>query len=253
MADYERELDVTDEAIRALPDILTVRSAQVRALVALGRLDEVNRVVDESLAERSRVGTPGGLMVQAAMELRAHGHREEALRLAARAADWLRGRPPSEQAREGHRSALEGALKAGEVWDDARAVYEAHAEAHPVGEGARGSAEAQGAGEPESQRLSRAIDYLGALGTLAARRGDRVEALRISDALARIEAPFLFGRPAFGRACIAALLGERQRAVDHLRESIAQGNSYDASLHCDMDLESLRDYPPFVELLRPKG
>jgi tetratricopeptide (TPR) repeat protein len=255
LSNYERELAVADEAILALPDILTVRSAKVGALVALGRLDEVNRVIDEILAVQSRAGTPGSVMVQAASELRAHGHREEALRMAARAVDWLRSRPPSERAREEYRPALAEALYAGEKWDEARAIYEALAETHLVAGGANGQSETQGAQQdlPESLRVSRAIDYLGSLGTLAARRGDRVEALRISDELGRIEAPFLFGRSTYWRAGIAALLGEKQQAVDLLRESFAQGNSYDVGLHRDMDLEPLWDYAPFVELLRPKG
>jgi hypothetical protein len=97
------------------------------------------------------------------------------------------------------------------------------------------------------------IDYKGYLGTLAARRGDREEALRISTELESIDRPYLFGSNTYWRARIASLLGDRERAVALLREAFAQGREYGVYLHRDMDLEPLRDYPPFQELLRPKG
>jgi len=50
----------------------------------------------------------------------------------------------------------------------------------------------------------------------------------------------------------AAHLGEKERAVDLLRESLARGSSY-AALHTDIDLEPLHGYPPFEELMKPKG
>jgi tetratricopeptide (TPR) repeat protein len=255
LSDYEGELEVAERAMRALPDMLTVRGVKARALAALGRIAELDTLIDESLGVSSRPGTPSDLMIQASWELRAHGHREEALRLAARAVDWLRSRPPAERAKEAYRPALANALYSAERWEEARAIFEQLSKEHPVAGAYQGSADAQLAREdlPESLRVSRAMDYLGALGTLAARRGDRSEALRISEALAGIDKPFLFGWNTYWRADIAALLGEKQQAVDLLRESFAQGNTYDVHLHRDMDLEPLWGYPPFIELLRPKG
>ena len=54
------------------------------------------------------------------------------------------------------------------------------------------------------------------------------------------------------RARIQALLGEREAAVALLREAIARGYPHMHALHTDVDLEALRDYPPFQDLLRPK-
>ena len=45
----------------------------------------------------------------------------------------------------------------------------------------------------------------------------------------------------------------RGKLVAGLREAFAQGQAYGTRVLIDMDLESLRDYPPFKELLRPKG
>jgi hypothetical protein len=77
--------------------------------------------------------------------------------------------------------------------------------------------------------------------------------MRISEELAVIDRRFLFGRPTYWRACIAALLGEKERAVALLKEAFSQGRRYGVSLHRDIDLEPLWDYPPFKDLLRPKG
>jgi hypothetical protein len=106
------------------------------------------------------------------------------------------------------------------------------------------------------------FDYLGFLGVIAAREGHRDDALRFNERLEAIRRPYLFGYPTFWRAKIAALLGERERTVALLREAIsqglmpgdlAQGLGYPMLLHRDIDFESMRDYPPFQELLRPKG
>lgn len=61
-------------------------------------------------------------------------------------------------------------------------------------------------------------------------------------------------RPAHvaGRARIAALLGEPDRAVDLLRDAIAQGFGSRLMIHGTPDFESLREYPPFEQLMAPE-
>jgi hypothetical protein len=86
-----------------------------------------------------------------------------------------------------------------------------------------------------------------------ARHGDPPKARRISEELGSLQQPYLYGENIYWQACIAALLGERERAVVSLREAFARGHGYTLVLHTDIDLESLRDYPPFQELLRPKA
>jgi tetratricopeptide (TPR) repeat protein len=91
------------------------------------------------------------------------------------------------------------------------------------------------------------LDYRGYLGAIAARKGDADEAMAVAEALPA-------GIPAIRwRARIAALLGDEERAMTMLREALAQGARFNLSFHNDMDLESLCDYPPYQELLRPKG
>jgi tetratricopeptide (TPR) repeat protein len=110
-------------------------------------------------------------------------------------------------------------------------------------------------------------EYLAGLGRLAARRGDREDALRISEELRSVERPHLDPIHALERARIAALLGNREEAMTLLQQAIDQGVNCDrrhpmvgdrllghqVHPHRDIDFESLRDYPPFQEFLRPKG
>ncbi len=44
-----------------------------------------------------------------------------------------------------------------------------------------------------------------------------------------------------------------EQAVVLLRDAFNQGFYIPSFVHGDMDLDSLRDYPPFQELVRPKG
>ena len=98
------------------------------------------------------------------------------------------------------------------------------------------------------------IDYVGHLGALAARRGDLEEAARISSELERLDRPHMNGMNMYWCACISALLDEKEQAVKFLREAFAGGLRHggEVDLHGEIDLESLRGYPPFEELMRPK-
>ena len=119
-----------------------------------------------------------------------------------------------------------------------------------------------------AERLAREhpdnVHYLGLLGVLAAQRGDRPEAARLDDALAGMKPRQNVHLPTFWRACIAARLGARDRAVALVEAALTQGLPYHSvsvgmyprgveSLHTEMSFESLRDFPPFQRLLRPKG
>src|SRR5207245_5092979 len=96
------------------------------------------------------------------------------------------------------------------------------------------------------------VDYLGYLGAIAARQGNREQALRVDSALAGVKRPYMFGRHAVWRARIQALLGEREGAVALLRDAFAQGYPHAHALHVDLAFEVLRDYAPFRELVKPK-
>ena len=210
---------------------------EVRALAALGRIDEVNKVIEQSLATSSLFGSAGDVMRWATITLWTHGHRQAATAIAERAATWYRGRSPGDDM----------------TWDrlnEARAVYMTGRRAE-----ARLIVERIAATRPDGLPTDRSFDLYvkGFLGILAAEAEDRQEALRISEELGEIDRPYLFGAPSEQRAYIHAALGELEAAVDLLRSAFAQGRAYGPWVHIDPGLEPLRGYPPFEELIRPKG
>jgi tetratricopeptide (TPR) repeat protein/TolB-like protein len=247
LGDHERELAEARRGRHVYPDLLNMRAFEVRALAALGRLAEVDTSVDEVLAMPPRWGypscciprgTPGLVMLDAAEELRAHGHRQASLKLASRAVEWHRTRPEGDAIQEETRAQLGRSLYQAERWDDARAVFAMLAAEHPEN-----------------------FDYQARLGVIAARKGDRGEAKRIAGDLRRLVLPYAYGMPMYASARITALLGDKAKAVDLLREAIARGAGsteiepygFALSFRRCMDLESLSGYGPFEKLIRPKG
>lgn len=228
LGDHDEELSVARRGREALPANTSTLLYEAQALAALGRVQEVNRLLDESLMFSN--GSPGEVMLTVSLELRAHGHPGEARVVLNRALDWYGTRPPSETAAEDHRSNLARALYSAERWPEAQALFEELAGEFPGN-----------------------LDYLGHLGALAARRENTEEAARVSEALAGLGETDLSRASGFRRACIAALLGDKDRAVTLLREAQRQGFWRIHELHREIDLEGLRGHPAFEEFMRPKG
>ncbi len=229
LGDYEQELDVALRMREYYPDDISAISSEVRALAALGRTREIDAIVNECLGLAGSE-SPTGLLLVASLELRAHGHRTEALDVANRAIRWCENRPSSEAATETHRFALARILCCAERWEDARALFE------------------ELAAEDADN-----VSYRTYLGTLAARLGERDEAKSISAELASLDPLHEDEATPYNRACIAALLGDRERAVELLKEAHARGMRHGLELHRDPDLAPLHGYPPFEELIEPQG
>jgi tetratricopeptide (TPR) repeat protein len=230
VGDHRRELREAEHGRSVFPDRMRVLNAEVHALAALGRVDEVMQRLDESVLLPAEDGmVPGFVMKNAAAELRVHGHREAAFEALDRALEWLGSRPAEEAASGYHRFEVAEALYMKERWEDARAIFEELAQGPPH------------------------INVQGFLGVLAARRGDRETALAIGEGLTGLQARRDFGRDLYWQACIASLLGDRERAMALLSEAYARGRLFSVGLHRDMDLEPLHDYPPFQDFLRGDG
>jgi predicted Zn-dependent protease len=158
------------------------------------------------------------------------GRFEESAPFFDRAVSWYGNRPQSERATRGHRYGLAFTLYNAGEWEDARELFEALASEFP------------------DELLYRAY-----LGFLAARRGDREAAERVSAEFAAVDDPGSPGNTTYWRACIAALLGEEEQAVSLLRLAHVEGREFSQWTQIDPDLEPLRGYPPFEEFMRPKG
>ena len=230
LGEHEQEWEVARQARARLPASLLVMEDQGVALAALGRLGQLPALVDEVVATAPQPQiTPGDVLLEVARELRAHGHREDALAMAGRGLAWL-----DAQGAAAHSGAATAALRvrllyAAERWDSA-----ARALAPLV--------------RDSTQRLA----YLGFSGVLAARRGAPDSALSVVAALGRLSAPAQAGPSAVWRARIAAVLGRRDEALDLLRQGLRSGYAFGGWLHADQDLLVLHGYAPFEALLRPR-
>jgi len=231
LGDHDQELTEAKRGRSRHPDSPRILRAEIRAHAALGNVqgmrDMVRDLVEESILEDAR---PAQALRVAALELRAHGHDEASRAIGERALTYLRSRPAQVTATRGHRYDLLRVLYLLERWDDAQVITEELALEVPANP-----------------------NFLGYLGTLSARRGEQAEAVRISQELAGMDRPYLRGSNTRWRACIAALIGEREEAVSLLRQAHEEGMWLSISIHTDMDLEPLRGYPSFEELMRPKG
>ncbi len=196
------------------------------ALAALGRVAEAREEAEALL----RHDDPGGAHC-VALELRAHGHAQDGQAMLDKVVAWYRTHPDVDPATNNYDPCLWIQLSAvydAGLWSEAQADYERLA--------------AEDTANPKARA---------GLGALAARRGDRSQVARMDRWLAdRHRAQ---GWAMYSRARMAALLGNREQAVALLRDAFERGLASRPYIHIDPDFESLRDYPPFQELLRPKG
>jgi tetratricopeptide (TPR) repeat protein len=231
--EYEQELALARRMSERYPQSLNIRLGEVRAMIALGEAEKLDRVLEEIEATPSSDVSPGDVLKVAAREMGAHGRPEESLRIANLAVDWYREKAAGDAAATRESRGLGDALYLAHQWREARSVFAAIAEDDPQD-----------------------LHALGYLGVLAARLGEQDEALRISQRLAAWEDPYVRGRHAYWRVSIAAALGDRDEAVRYLRAAFAEGLRFSTNttsyLHADMNLEPLRGYPPFDRLMAPK-
>jgi tetratricopeptide (TPR) repeat protein len=231
LQDHERELELAREGLDRLPENLFLLECEGRALAALGRSSEVRSRAAVIASRPSPPGiSPGSVLETLAGELRAHGDRSASLAVVDAALAWHGGQPAAFRAAAGGQLLLGRLLYLGERWAEAESVFESLA-----------------------ADTASMVVALGYLGSIAARSGDREEATRWSEELERVQMPYLRGVNTRGRARIAALLGDRDEAVQLLRRAFSEGVGYGLWLHTDMDLESLRGYAPYQELVKPKG
>jgi DNA-binding winged helix-turn-helix (wHTH) protein/tetratricopeptide (TPR) repeat protein/TolB-like protein len=230
VGNFESELEIARRAVALYPSHLGLRVPEVRALAAIGSVAEIGRVLETAKTRTPGRVTASTLATLAVAELRAHGHREASLGIAAREVSWLLARPEAERGAETHLHDLGSLLFAAGRWRDAEDVFRRLVE-----------------------RDALSIDYRLDFGVAAARAGDRDEALRTAEWLAKLDRPYLFGQHVCARACIAASLGEAKQSVDLLREALTQGMAYSVDLHSELALEPLWDFAEFGELIRPKG
>ena len=250
LGEYQQELEVADRYLEFYPSDFFLFGRKVAALAAMGRLGEIDSVIEEVALVSGGWLTVMDTMVRAAGELRAHGYRDEALLMAKRAVTWWKAQPESEQS--GLRPFLVDSLILAENWHEAKTVADALLEKLESSDGPI---------EEEGGRSRGGVWWgdgslvvsLGRVGTLAARLGNHDEAHRIADRLRDFDGFCSARNRTYERACIAAQLGENDEAVELLKKAVSQGYWGFWGMGIDPNLDPLRDDPKFVELMRPKG
>jgi tetratricopeptide (TPR) repeat protein len=203
---------------------------EIRSLAALGRDREMVSRLEQVLAARQRDWLTGHLLWAVVSELRAH-RPALADSVAARALRWYGQGAGAERADPLYQERLGHLLILAGRDDEARPIFEALS---------RG-------GELPHLWLA-----AGPLGVLAARRGDRAEALRQS---ARIEsqlARYEYGEGTVWQAVVAAQLGNLDDATALYRRALREGLYLENDQLIRPDLDPLRSHPPFQELVRPR-
>src|SRR6059036_510754 len=250
VGDHGRELKEAREGRRRHPADFAVLAAEVRALAALGRAGDITARLAEAPSLPPQPGwSPADVALIAALELAAHDHRADAPAAGAWAVRWLENRPAPEAHSVANRFRLALAYYLAGRLDDTRRLLE-------------GLASERGAAVPDYATMRwiavitgdspDRVTVQGFLGVLAARQERRADALAFDRTLQAMSPTYLYGRHTMWRARIHAVLGERDAAVELVQEAFAQGYPRGGVMHLYPSLWSLRDYPPYRELLTPK-
>lgn len=197
---------------------------EARALAAAGRHRELDSLLrtDDHL-EPDVYWSYGAMLVIAAEELHVHGTGDAEPRYR-QAVAWLEERLATQPGNRNHRDWLASALIGLGQHDSAERVLQGLWRERPERFGTRGQ-----------------------LALIAARRGDRAAADRLL-----ADAPrHLRGEQSLFRARVAAILGDREGALNHLRAALRSGvdNWHWATHHAWPDFALLRDDQRFMALV----
>ncbi len=235
LGDYDGEL-ATVERWNRVDDDRGGQQRRVRALIALGRADEA---LESASLGGSMGGTPpfwpADLMCDAALELRVHGEPDLARSAVEECVDIIERLGPEAVDSIAYLGRLADGVYLLDRLEEAELLYRSLLELRPL-----------------------RISAIGRLGVIAARTERADMAWEFATLLADGEWPANAGGvPTLLRAKILAALGERDAAVDLVRQAVGEGivflPSGNRSFHKDPDFDPLRGYAPFEEIVRPKG
>ncbi len=232
LGEHERELKEVRGRRQQNPGAMDLMEMEGTALAALGRIEELEAVLDEGYQRGSDMGMHWTyLFFQAGNELIWHGYESEGVRVLERVVAHIRSEPEDVQ----NRLLLGRTLMFLGRHSEARRILEQLA--------------------AESQTRNEQTVLLRQVANAAAGMGDSEAALRISAQLESREA--LLSKPrrawsTFERAQIAGACGDCEKAVELLREALSLGRGH-YMIHRRYGFLNCRDYPPFQEVAKPLG
>jgi hypothetical protein len=199
----------------------------LRAYAGLGRSGQALALADTMLAERDdSLGSVLARLATGAEEFRAHGDPATATRLTTKARTWIANHPENAPSRDRLMREAIVMLAAGQS-DSAAARFAVVA------------------------RDTTRIDAAGYLALAQVASGDRGRARTVADSLGALKRRWLFGSHTLWSAAINGALGERDRAVQLLKQANAEGQPMQ-TWHYNDALTSLHGYAPFDALVRPR-
>jgi tetratricopeptide (TPR) repeat protein/tRNA A-37 threonylcarbamoyl transferase component Bud32 len=227
---YDEAVETARRAHRLHPEHgdLWLR-CQADALAAMGRVAELNEVLDqiETTSENPRRS-----LVEPVEVLHAYGHDGAVEEVVERVIDSFEARPADQASDPSHRHWYGRALFLAGRRDEAQEVYDALVDETP---------------DNPWRRATRAF--------IAASRGDTTQALRDQEWFEDLEpGKGQVGTSLYLRGLVAGALGDHERAMELIRRSYDEPEwRYGWLEGLWMMVEPMRDYPPFQEFLRPKG
>jgi tetratricopeptide (TPR) repeat protein len=225
---YEQELEFARR--RKAADRYRGAMREARALVALGRLDEVDALVSEVFAQANPGSIdPGNFMFQTAVFLRVHGHKEESIALAERAAEWHRTTSLVEFESDVCQTCLADSLRLAGKFEEAMAIYREKERKDPS--------------DPRAILM---------IAVIAAQMGDRLTAEQMTAQFDDID-EWDLGTKLANKAWVAEELGDCDESMRLLREAAGSGLGDWIDIHTFQADDCFVDNPDFEALIRPKG
>jgi hypothetical protein len=239
LGEYAEELSDATIGAREYPANFAVISCEVRALAALGRAEAVDSSLDAAagMIEHDTwvLGSPYAI---AAAEADAHGYPAIAAKARKRTIDWVNALPPEKKRVEPALFGPAWFLYTAGAWPELAERVKEFRKA-----------------EPNSSF------WLVFEGISAAHDGNRKTAMLADSVLQLVAKPGgdkRYGRmplplSLYHRAEIAALLGDRDRAIGLLGDAFANRLRYNTYVHSDQAFASIRKDLRYVRLMTPRG
>ncbi|MGD2123307.1 MAG: hypothetical protein PVJ76_16260 [Gemmatimonadota bacterium] len=227
MLGYFREaLDAARQGRERFPDDLQMRGYEISAMAALGRLDEMEPLLEQvqGMEPNARGFTPGRVFLTQVGPLDRLGHSEEAHAMAERALDWFLARDP-----DGYQLGRAVALLLANRPTEALALLESFLKRSP---------------EDVEGHTNRGI----ALGLTGDQDGAEAEVTWCAE----LDRPNLLGFDKLCRAQILSHLGRKDEATNLLRDALQEGWSY-WGLQTNSLFKPLWGYEPFEQMVAPRG
>lgn len=238
LEDFEGELADANIGEKQYPANFSVISCKVRALAAMGRGNDIDKVLDAAAGMAAHttweLGSPYSI---AASEAEMHGHKEIAAKARQRTINWVNALPPEKKRSEPPMFGPAWVLFNAGAWKELDERVQEFRKLEPA--------------------ESRWIVFQG---LIAAHNGDRKVAMSVDSLLQSLTQRSLDRKPKgmpvpltlFHRAEIAALLGDRDRAIDLLGSAFANRLRYNIYVHSDPSFASLWKDPRFIRLMAPR-